>query len=195
MNIRHSHIGPLAINMNPLWIPRFGRCSCGYLILITITSRAHVKKPRLWKFNMNPWPLQQLYTVYTPMGTQYVHVVFTCSCLEDVLWSSWPKNNAFRPIATWHGGVTKTTKNRCLFSLTTLFPSLEVEKQWLCHKLDTHFPGPQFFHLPFSGSMGRLYSCLHWSLKNQPFMCAMVKGRYIGGGHPTFNRNPYNGAL
>ena len=23
-------------------------------------------------------------------------------------------------------------------------------------------------------------------------MCAMVKSRYIGDGHPTFNRNPYN---
>ena len=22
--------------------------------------------------------------------------------------------------------------------------------------------------------------------------CAMVKSRYIGDGHPTFNRNPYN---
>ena len=26
-------------------------------------------------------------------------------------------------------------------------------------------------------------------------ICAMVKCRYIGDGHPTFNRNPYNGAL
>ena len=25
--------------------------------------------------------------------------------------------------------------------------------------------------------------------------CAMVKSRYIGDGHPTFNRNPYNGCL
>ena len=23
------------------------------------------------------------------------------------------------------------------------------------------------------------------------FICAMVKSRYIGDGHPTFNRNPY----
>ena len=23
-------------------------------------------------------------------------------------------------------------------------------------------------------------------------MCAMVKSRYIGDGHPTFHRNPYN---
>ncbi len=23
----------------------------------------------------------------------------------------------------------------------------------------------------------------------------MVKSRYIGGGHPTFNRNPYNGYI
>ena len=25
------------------------------------------------------------------------------------------------------------------------------------------------------------------------FICAMVKSRYIGDAHPTFNRNPYNG--
>ena len=30
----------------------------------------------------------------------------------------------------------------------------------------------------------------------QPFpICAMVKSRYIGDGHPTFNRNPYNGYI
>ncbi len=27
------------------------------------------------------------------------------------------------------------------------------------------------------------------------FTCAMVKSRYIGDGHPTFNRNPYNGYI
>ena len=27
------------------------------------------------------------------------------------------------------------------------------------------------------------------------FKCAMVKSRYIGDGHPTFNRNPYNGYI
>ena len=26
-------------------------------------------------------------------------------------------------------------------------------------------------------------------------MCAMVKSRYIGDGHPTFNRNPSNGCI
>ncbi len=26
-------------------------------------------------------------------------------------------------------------------------------------------------------------------------MCAMVKSRNIGDGHPTFNRNPYNGYI
>ncbi len=26
-------------------------------------------------------------------------------------------------------------------------------------------------------------------------MCAMVKSRYIGDGHPTFDRNPYNGYI
>ena len=28
-----------------------------------------------------------------------------------------------------------------------------------------------------------------------PNICAMVKSRYIGDGHPTFNRNPYNGYI
>ena len=28
-----------------------------------------------------------------------------------------------------------------------------------------------------------------------PIICAMVKSRYIGDGHPTFNRNPYNGSI
>ena len=27
------------------------------------------------------------------------------------------------------------------------------------------------------------------------YICAMVKSRYIGDGHPTFNRNPYNGYI
>ena len=27
------------------------------------------------------------------------------------------------------------------------------------------------------------------------FLCAMVKSRYIGDGHPTFNRNPYSGYI
>ena len=26
-------------------------------------------------------------------------------------------------------------------------------------------------------------------------ICATVKSRYIGDGHPTFNRNPYNGYI
>ena len=26
-------------------------------------------------------------------------------------------------------------------------------------------------------------------------ICAMIKSRYIGDGHPTFNRNPYNGYI
>ena len=30
---------------------------------------------------------------------------------------------------------------------------------------------------------------------NITFICAMVKSRYIGDGHPTFNRNPYNGYI
>ena len=33
------------------------------------------------------------------------------------------------------------------------------------------------------------------SVNSNLSMCAMVKSRYIGDGHPTFNMNPYNGAL
>ena len=29
----------------------------------------------------------------------------------------------------------------------------------------------------------------------QGIICAMVKSRYIGDGHPTFNGNPYNGYI
>ena len=29
----------------------------------------------------------------------------------------------------------------------------------------------------------------------EQIICAMVKSRYIGDGHPTFNRNPYNGCI
>ena len=30
---------------------------------------------------------------------------------------------------------------------------------------------------------------------NSIYTCAMVKSRYIRDGHPTFNRNPYNGYI
>ena len=29
----------------------------------------------------------------------------------------------------------------------------------------------------------------------KPPMCAVVKSRYIGDGHPTFNRSPYDGYI
>ena len=31
--------------------------------------------------------------------------------------------------------------------------------------------------------------------ESRELICAMVKSRYIGDGHPTFNRNPYNGYI
>ena len=34
-----------------------------------------------------------------------------------------------------------------------------------------------------------------WFPRNMGPICAMVKSRYIGDGHPTFNRNPYNGYI
>ena len=39
---------------------------------------------------------------------------------------------------------------------------------------------------------------IQWNVNRVWFMllkCAMVKSRYIGDGHPTFNRNPYNGYI
>ena len=33
------------------------------------------------------------------------------------------------------------------------------------------------------------------SLEKSLIIYAMVKSRYIGDGHPTFNRNPYNGYI
>ena len=41
-----------------------------------------------------------------------------------------------------------------------------------------------------SGS--RLFSL---AVSRGKYICAMVKSRYIGDGHPTFNRNPYNGYI
>ena len=32
-------------------------------------------------------------------------------------------------------------------------------------------------------------------VKGPLFTCAMVKSHFIGDGHPTFNRNPYNGYI
>ena len=36
---------------------------------------------------------------------------------------------------------------------------------------------------------------LIWVRSIAKSICAMVKSRYIGDGHPTFNRNPYNGYI
>ena len=35
------------------------------------------------------------------------------------------------------------------------------------------------------------YRCIYILI----YICATVKSRYIGDGHPTFNRNPYNGYI
>ena len=40
----------------------------------------------------------------------------------------------------------------------------------------------------------QLQCLLHIDVYNI-YICAMVKSRYIGDGHPTFNRNPYNGYI
>ena len=42
---------------------------------------------------------------------------------------------------------------------------------------DYEFPNPQSYSAPFLAN------------------CAMVKSRYIGDGHPTFKRTPYNGYI
>ena len=47
---------------------------------------------------------------------------------------------------------------------------------------------------PQGGRLGGCESGLQENVSRN-FMCAMVKSRYIGDGHPTFNRNPYNGYI
>ncbi len=44
---------------------------------------------------------------------------------------------------------------------------------------------------PFKGSPYHPRKC-HQTRRIARYICAMVKSRYIGDGHPTFNRNPYN---
>ena len=48
-------------------------------------------------------------------------------------------------------------------------------------------------------SMGIKWDPCPWGSPEKPTdevsKCVMVQSRYIGDGHPTFNRNPYNGAL
>ena len=65
------------------------------------------------------------------------------------------------------------------------FPRWWFQRFFLCSPLfgeDSHFDEHIF-------QMGG-------STTNQMnFKYAIVKSRYIGDGHPTFNRNPYNGAL
>ena len=51
------------------------------------------------------------------------------------------------------------------------------------HKIGTRFP-----------SVDQLIRAA-WPPTLPWMICAMVKSRYIGDGHPTFNRNPYNGYI
>ena len=47
-------------------------------------------------------------------------------------------------------------------------------------------------------SLAPLCSKVQHGRKDQQYqlkICAMVKSRYIGDGHPSFNRNPYNGYI
>ena len=43
--------------------------------------------------------------------------------------------------------------------------------------------------------LGDLHAFAYTTRYDFPDICAMVKSRYIGDGHPTFNRNPYNGYI
>ena len=49
---------------------------------------------------------------------------------------------------------------------------------------------------PFGKMAGNGWKRWKWlEMVSYVFICAMVKSRYIGDGHPTFNRNPYNGYI
>ena len=71
----------------------------------------------------------------------------------------------------------KNSKGRCLFFSINFTP--KVWSIWY-HKAVKQ----PFDHL-CAGKRNIIYT-------NK---CAMVKSRYIGDGHPTFNRNPYNGYI
>ena len=73
-------------------------------------------------------------------------------------------------------------------------------------QIPTVFPGGKqietWLESPGDGSVDILFASI-WHKKNGKvqvenpftFSCAMVKSRYIGDGHPTFNRNPCNGYI
>ena len=46
----------------------------------------------------------------------------------------------------------------------------------------------------YSRHSSKRYSWI-WPSLEYIYICAMVKSRYIGDGHPTFNKNPYNGYI
>ena len=48
---------------------------------------------------------------------------------------------------------------------------------------------------PFQGEKDSQLPAFKFQGDFSPPICAMVKSRYIGDGHPTFNRNPYNGYI
>ncbi len=63
---------------------------------------------------------------------------------------------------------------------------------WISRQVDAACTDPQVDIDNMERSMDSVYT-----LKNADWICicAMVKSRYIGDGHPTFNRNPYNGYI
>ena len=105
--------------------------------------------------------------------------------LPNTLWVGvWtPKHLLRRPRGSFHtssdgmtGGFWKTRewyRNSVMLNQPNRVPG---------HVYPTSLP-VTLFHVSFG---------IEWEEPQQSVTCAMVKSRYIGDGHPTFNRNPYN---
>ena len=63
-------------------------------------------------------------------------------------------------------------------------------KSWKC----TSYQLEQYMKVCFNESI-RIFQPFDGPPPKKKNKCAMVQSRYIGDGHPTFNRNPYNGYI
>ena len=91
-----------------------------------------------------------------------------------------------------------------LYRPTDLQLSHVSSKRWWCHPHSSHpshfhRPRPRHkidFHTERSQETFLVKSETHYGVSIECIcICAMVKSSYIRDGHPTFNRNPYNGYI
>ena len=98
--------------------------------------------------------------------------------------------------------LRKSSSKMCNLRGWGIFREIILGISWVCNLLGTGVPKSR--GLPFMSECVPLtlvtprlrwfsYDTLAWI--DYIIICAMVKSRYIGDGHPTFNRNPYNGYI